>query len=129
VVFLFHRKNYYFRVSGSNSEHEWAREGRRIIPLLRRATPINAFSPIADRTRNDVENYNRMLKSPVETRTPKKLKAKPSVPREGAADLADMICKNENGDVRVKPPQIPVSPLPDRYKALQVPTVLMSMEI
>jgi hypothetical protein len=70
-----------------------------------------------------------MLKSPVETRTPKKLKAKPSVPREGAADLADMICKNENGDVRVKPPQIPVSPLPDRYKALQVTTEPMSMEI
>ena len=87
---------------------------------MRRATPINAFSPIADRTKSDIDNYNRALKSPLETRTPKKLKMRPSNPRDGSTDLADMICKNENGEVRVKPPQISVPPVPDRYKALQV---------
>ena len=106
-----------FSVSGPNSENEWAREGRRIIPLLRRATPINAFSPIADRSKSDIETYNRVLKSPADTRTPKKTKLKS---KEETADLADMVTKSENGEVRVRPPQIPVSPLPDRYKALQV---------
>ncbi len=112
-----------FRVSGPNSEHEWAREGRRIIPLLRRATPINAFSPVANKSKSDLENYNRMLKSPLETRTPKKCKTRPPFPSNGTADcpdLADMVYKTENGDVRVKPPPISVSPLPQKFKALQV---------
>ena len=112
-----------FRVSGPNSEHEWAREGRRIIPLLRRATPINAFSPVANKSKSDLENYNRMLKSPLETRTPKKCKTRPPFPSNGTADcpdLSDMVYKTENGDVRVKPPPISVSPLPQKFKALQV---------
>jgi hypothetical protein len=107
-------------MSGSNSEHEWAREGRRIIPLLRRATPINAFSPLANKTKSDVENYNRMLKSPLETRTPKRAKLRTSLTGEHSTDLADLVYTTENGDVRVKPPQISISPLPQKFKALQV---------
>ena len=41
-------------VSGPNTENEWAREGRRIIPLLRRATPITAFTAGADAVKQEV---------------------------------------------------------------------------
>ena len=41
-------------VSGPNTENEWAREGRRIIPLLRRATPITAFTARADAVKQEV---------------------------------------------------------------------------
>ena len=41
-------------VSGPNTENEWAREGRRIIPLLRRATPITAFTARADLVKQEV---------------------------------------------------------------------------
>ena len=37
-----------FSVCGPNTESEWAREGRRIIPLLRRADPVTAFTARAD---------------------------------------------------------------------------------
>ncbi len=119
-------------MSGPNSEHEWAREGRRIIPLLRRATPINAFSPLANKTKSDVENYNRMLKSPMDTRTPKRAKLRTSLKgedRQHSTDLADMVYTTENGDVRVKPPQISISPLPQKFKALQVFSVKNDFKI
>ncbi len=36
-----------FSIAGDGrTETEWAKEGRRIIPLLRRATPITATTPI-----------------------------------------------------------------------------------
>ena len=112
---------FYFSVSGPNSEHEWAREGRRIIPLLRRAAPITAFSPIANKTKTDLENYNRMLKSPLETRTPKRSKIRgKDVATDDLNELDEMVYSAENGETRVRPPQISVSPLPQKFKALQV---------
>ena len=108
-------------MSGPNSEHEWAREGRRIIPLLRRAAPITAFSPIANKTKTDLENYNRMLKSPLETRTPKRSKIRgKDVATDDLNELDEMVYSAENGETRVRPPQISVSPLPQKFKALQV---------
>lgn len=111
-------------VSGPNSEHEWAREGRRIIPLLRRATPITPFAPLANKSKTDIENYNRLLKSPLETRTPGRTRtrlnsSRDPIDKSSTTDLEEMIFTNENGEVRVKPPQISVSPVPPKYKALQ----------
>lgn len=62
------------RLNGSNAENEWAREGRRIIPLLRRATPLTAFTPAADAVKREVETENeeRFVKNPAKTKTQKK---------------------------------------------------------
>ena len=62
------------RLNGSNAENEWAREGRRIIPLLRRATPLTAFTPAADAVKREVETENeeRFVKNPAKTKSQKK---------------------------------------------------------
>ena len=62
------------RLNGSNAENEWAREGRRIIPLLRRATPLTAFTPAADAIKREVETENeqRFVKNPAKTKSQKK---------------------------------------------------------
>jgi len=52
------------------SNMEWAKEGRRIIPLLERASPLTQCSTKADKTRIEGENHNRIKLSPAQTRTP-----------------------------------------------------------
>ena len=54
--------------NGAN-ETEWAKEGRRIIPLLKRATPITAFTPIADEGSEHLTNLNKNLSSPLNTKS------------------------------------------------------------
>ena len=54
--------------NGQN-ETEWAKEGRRIIPLLKRATPITAFTPIADEGSEKLTNLNKSLNSPLSTKS------------------------------------------------------------
>ena len=54
--------------NGQN-EAEWAKEGRRIIPLLKRATPITAFTPIADEGSEKLTNLNKSLNSPLNTKS------------------------------------------------------------
>lgn len=60
------------RLTGSLCETEWAREGRRIIPLLRRALPLTAFTSAADSAQAEAENHNQTLKPPMKTKTPKR---------------------------------------------------------
>ena len=58
-------------LSGPNCEVDWARESRRIIPLLRRATPLTAFAPLAEDVKRAVGAQNRTMLAPGKTRTPK----------------------------------------------------------
>ncbi|TRY67763.1 hypothetical protein TCAL_16926 [Tigriopus californicus] len=60
------------RLTGSLCETEWAREGRRIIPLLRRALPLTAFTSAADSAQVEAENHNQSLKPPLKTKTAKR---------------------------------------------------------
>ena len=53
----------------ANNEIEWAKEGRRIIPLLKRATPITAYTPIADEGADNLSSLNTSLDSPLNTKS------------------------------------------------------------
>ena len=65
-----------FSVCGNtNNENDWAKEGRRIIPLLKRATPITAFTSVADNGAENAANLNKTLPSPLNTKSETKRKA------------------------------------------------------
>ena len=57
------------RVCGPNSENEWAREGRRIIPLLKRATAVTRLTEVANRAKLDIQSNNKILLPPLKTKT------------------------------------------------------------
>ena len=57
------------RVCGPNSENEWAREGRRIIPLLKRATAVTRLTEVANRAKLDIQSNNKILLPPLQTKT------------------------------------------------------------
>ena len=57
---------------GPNTESEWVREGRRIIPLLKRGRPITGFTPTADAHKQEIEKRNRLMLPPLKTKAPKR---------------------------------------------------------
>lgn len=96
-------------VSGPDTESEWAREGRRIIPLLRRATPITAFTKPADKAKEAVEARNKNLLPPKDTKThTHRQKTGGRGLASPPPDLAEMI-NSETGEVRH--PRPPIQPL------------------
>ncbi len=90
-----------FSFAGAGTENEWAREGRRIIPLVRRAVPLTAFSGVADVAKREVEAFNQTLPPPAKTKTP----MLPAKGRRGwdkaPPPLSDIIVDGE-----VRPPTI-----------------------
>jgi len=91
-------------VAGPNCQIEWGREGRRVIPLLRRAQAITAASRLADVARKEANAANAKLPAPWETRTAAKPPAKTSP--GGPPAVGDMM---ENGHV-VRPQPSPSMP-------------------
>ena len=116
------------RIGGVNSCAEWAREGRRIIPLLRRGTPITRFTSVSSRAKADLESAARDKKMlpPAKTTTSKK----PSARRHssgggGPPPLEDILIKAKDEDgasdgrLCVMPPNISLPKPPPAYKAYQ----------
>jgi len=111
-------------VSGPNTENEWAREGRRIIPLLRRATPITAFTARADAVKQEVERRNStMLPEPEKTsrkpaaasrRRSSAAKSSRGLMPPPAPPLSEMV--DENTGI-VRPPKLPVPMLMANQRA------------
>lgn len=56
-------------VSGPNSANEWAREGRRIIPLLKRASVVTCLTEVANKAKLDIQSNNKILLPPIQTKT------------------------------------------------------------
>ena len=56
-------------VSGPNSANEWAREGRRIIPLLKRASVVTSLTEVANKAKLDIQSNNKILLPPMQTKT------------------------------------------------------------
>ena len=54
---------------GPNSENEWAREGRRIIPLLKRSSVITSLTEVANNAKLSVQSNNKILLQPLQTKT------------------------------------------------------------
>ena len=113
-------------MNGTSSDREWAREGRRIIPLLRRGTPITRFTSTANRAKTEVESTNKKLLPPAKTHTPKRpRKMGPQAPglHSPPPKLEDILikAKDEEGNSRlcVMPPSISVPAPPPAYKAYQ----------
>jgi len=126
------------RISGANSGSEWAREGRRIIPLLRRGTPITRFTGAATKAKADLEGHNKKLLPPSKTTTAplpaaaattkKGRRSSAAASKAASAGLAppsldDILIKtkDEEGNSRlcVMPPSISVPAAPPAYKAYQ----------
>ena len=112
-----------------SSSCEWAREGRRIIPLLRRGTPITRFTGAANRGKAEAEAAAKEKKMlpPAKTASAKKPARKSSVSGAGPPPLEDILIKakdSEDGGVEgrlcVMPPNISVPKPPPAYKAYQV---------
>ena len=61
--------NFSISVSGPNSANEWAREGRRIIPLLKRASVVTSLTEVANKAKLDIQSNNKILLPPLETKT------------------------------------------------------------
>lgn len=64
-------------MGGTNSETEWAIEGRRLVPLLPRLVPQTAFTAISDRVANMAMTEGAKL--PLATPPPKKRMASPPI--------------------------------------------------
>jgi len=56
-----------FRLSGPGQNLEWMKEGRRIIPILPRATPLTGFTQIAKNAAESIALHNRALLPPSQT--------------------------------------------------------------
>ena len=85
-IYTFTRAFFYSpSLSGPNCEVDWARESRRIIPLLRRATPLTAFAPLAEDVKRAVGAQNRTMLAPGKTRTPKHRARSSSIARASAS--------------------------------------------
>ena len=107
----------------TTNEVDWAKEGRRIIPLLKRATPITAFTAVADDAAETAANVNKALPSPLNTKSePKKKPFSPAYTnkysqRTPPKDLKEMVTKvkDEENDsvhalVRSPPVAVPTPP-------------------
>jgi hypothetical protein len=109
------------------SEAEWAKEGRRIIPLLNRATPITAFTPIADSGADEVAKVNKNLTSPLNTKSESKRRClSPEYVsrysyRTPPKDLSEMVTRvkgeNEENHCVVRSPSIAMPPPPPGHKS------------
>ena len=108
-----------------NNEVEWAKEGRRIIPLLNRATPITAYTKIAEEGAENAASVNKTLASPLNTKSETKRKSYSSgdsvkySQRTPPKDLKEMVTrvKDEENDsvhalVRTPPTAVPTPPSP-----------------
>eukprot|EP00095_Tigriopus_kingsejongensis_P003642 maker-scaffold606_size125303-snap-gene-0.22 protein:Tk03642 transcript:maker-scaffold606_size125303-snap-gene-0.22-mRNA-1 annotation:"transcription factor ap-2 epsilon" len=99
------------RLTGSLCETEWAREGRRIIPLLRRAVPLTAYTSAVDEAQRAAERHNQTLRWALKTQTPQKRAWGPHHTRglmgPPPPPLRDLI---HNGDVTPPTFAIPVRP-------------------
>lgn len=111
----------------TSNEVDWAKEGRRIIPLLKRATPITAFTAVADDGAEGVANVNKTLPSPLNTKSETKRKPYSSAyttkysQRTPPKDLKEMVTKvkdEENDSVHalVRSPPIAVPTPPSQVK-------------
>ena len=105
---------------------DWAKEGRRIIPLLKRATPITALTPLANEGADSLASTNKNLASPINTKseTGKKKTMSPAQAakysqRTPPKDLSEMVTKvkDENSEdatptcvVRTPPYAVPTPP-------------------
>ena len=49
--------------------NEWAREGRRIIPLLKRASVVTSLTEVANKAKLDIQSNNKILLPPLQTKT------------------------------------------------------------
>lgn len=110
------------------NETEWAKEGRRIIPLLKRATPFTAFTSIADEGADHLALLNQNLTSPIHTKSDKSRSRNLSPgyaikysTRTPPKDLAEMVTKvkDENTDdvhCVVRTPPIAMAPPPSVVK-------------
>ena len=59
------------RINGSNADAEWTREGRRIIPLMRRGVPLTHLTDVADKASKDAKSANKNLLPPFKTKSSK----------------------------------------------------------
>ncbi len=90
-------------VAGPNCENDWAREGRRIVPLLRRAVPITSYTASADASGKELHAHNAALKTPIDTKTPKPPPAKKG--ENGPPSLKDILM-DKDGVAKVKQPPV-----------------------
>lgn len=117
-----------------NNEVEWAKEGRRIIPLLKRATPITAFTPLANEGSDHLNTLNKNLPSPLNTKSDSKRKSySPSYAlkyskRTPPKDLSEMVTrvKDEDSDsvhalIRTPPIAMP-SATPSNQEVVVLPS-------
>ena len=93
--FFYFNKNWnQFSVHGTHSEHEWAREGRRIIPLIKRANAITSLTELVNRSKADIQSMNKLLPLPIHTKTVSRRKqAKEPSETDTTPALDDMIVK------------------------------------
>ena len=104
-----------------NNETEWAKEGRRIIPLLKRATPITAFTALADDGSEIMSNtLNKSLPSPLATKTePKKrtytqgyaMKYSQRTPPKDLSEMVTKVKEDENVRTVVRTPNLAMPPM------------------
>ncbi len=97
-------------VAGTNCENDWAREGRRIIPLMRRAVPVTAFCPAADAAGAAAARHNAELPTPLRTRTqppPPPIARKKGGASAGPPNLRDILTEKD-GVARVNQPPVSV---------------------
>ena len=69
--------------------YSWAKEGRRIIPVLPRSLPVTALTPLAEKAAQELSQYNSRLARPSQTRTaPVPVLTKPDHLTNGAGPAA-----------------------------------------
>ena len=66
------------RLCGLDKTYSWAKEGRRIIPVLPRSVPVTALTSLAETAGQQLSHHNSRLARPSQTRTkPVPVLAKP----------------------------------------------------
>ena len=66
------------RLAGPEKTFGWMKEGRRIIPILPRATPLTGLTPIARNAADDKAEHNKKLLPPCQTAS---LPVPPQIPK------------------------------------------------
>ncbi len=92
-------------MSGANCENDWARECRRIIPLLRRATPSTAAAVGADAAAAATAARNGGLPAPTRTRTPR---PPTPTPPSSSAKLGEDVLHEKDRVTKAKQPDVAV---------------------
>jgi len=93
-------------VCGPNSENEWAREGRRIIPLLKRASVITSLTEVANKAKLDVQSNNKILLSPLRTKTFSKYNNQDELNGESIRNNASIKKEFSNRNLYSTPPSL-----------------------